>query len=135
ERTAKAVARPMMLFSRFMSPFISIFNGTANALLRIFGVKPASDQGGHSPEDIRFLVMQAPARGPLDESDRAMLAGVLDFHEKKARDVMRPRTDVVALDIESTEQEVWEVLRRERYSRYPVFRESLDAVKGVLRAM
>jgi len=42
ERTAKAVARPMMLFSRFMSPFISIFNGTANALLRIFGVKPAA---------------------------------------------------------------------------------------------
>ena len=134
EKTAKAVARPMMLFSRVMSPFISIFNGAANALLRLFGVKPASDQEGHSPEEIRFLVMQAHARGTLDESDRAMLAGVLDFHEKKARDVMRPRTDVVALDIESTEQEVWEVLRRERYSRYPVFRESLDDVTGVFLA-
>ena len=63
-----------------------------------------------------------------------MLAGVLDFHEKKARDVMRPRTDVVALDIEATEQEVWEVLRRERYSRYPVYRESLDDVVGVFLA-
>jgi CBS domain containing-hemolysin-like protein len=78
--------------------------------------------------------MQAHAHGTLDESDRAMLAGVLDFHEKKARDVMRPRTDVVALDIEATEQEVWEVLRRERYSRYPVFRESLDDVIGVFLA-
>src|SRR5437763_9618253 len=58
----------------------------------------------------------------------------LDFHEKKARDVMRPRTDVVALDIEATEQEVWEVLRRERYSRYPVYRESLDDVVGVFLA-
>jgi CBS domain containing-hemolysin-like protein len=134
EKTAKAIARPMMFFSRVMSPFISIFNGAANALLRIFGVKPSSDQEGHSPEEIRFLVMQAHARGTLDESDRAMLAGVLDFHEKKARDVMRPRTDVVALDIESTEQEVWEVLRRERYSRYPVYRESLDDVVGVFLA-
>jgi len=134
EKTAKAIARPLMVFSRFMSPFIWMFNGAANALLRIIGVEPASDQEGHSPDEIRFLVMQAHARGTLDESDRAMLAGVLDFHEKKARDVMRPRTEVVALDVEATEQEVWEILRRERYSRYPVYRESLDDVIGVFLA-
>lgn len=134
EKTARAIARPLMVFSRIMSPFIWIFNGAANGILRVFGVEPASDEEGHSPEEIRFMVMQAHARGTLDESDRAMLAGVLDFHEKKARDVMRPRTDVVALDVESSEQEVWEVLRRERYSRYPVYRESLDDVIGVFLA-
>ena len=134
ERTAKAIARPLLVFSRFMSPLIWLFNGAANGLLRIFGIEPASDQEGHSPEEIRFLVMQAHAHGTLDESDRAMLAGVLDFHEKKARDVMRPRTDIVALDVESTESEVWEVLRRERYSRYPVYRDSLDDVTGVFLA-
>src|SRR5204862_7821300 len=75
------------------------------------------------------------ARGTLDESGVAVLAGVLDFHDHKARAVMRPRTDVVALDIISTEEEVWEVLRRERYSRYPVYRESLDDVVGVFLAM
>jgi CBS domain containing-hemolysin-like protein len=134
EKTARAVVRPLLVFSRVMSPFIWIFNGAANSLLRIFGVEPVNDPEGHSPDEIRFLVMQAHARGTLDESDRAMLAGVLDFHEKKARDVMRPRTDVVALDIEASEEEVWEILRRERYSRYPVFRESLDDVTGVFLA-
>jgi len=134
EKTARAIARPLMVFSRFLSPFIWLFNGAANGLLRLVGIDPFTDEAGHSPEEIRFLVMQAHARGTLDESDRAMLAGVLDFHEKKARDVMRPRTDVVALDIEATEQEVWEVLRRERYSRYPVYRESLDDVVGVFLA-
>lgn len=134
EATARAVVRPLMLFSRFMSPFIWLFNGAANSLLRVFGIKLGSSEEGHSPEEIRFLVMQAHARGTLDESDRAMLAGVLDFHEKKARDVMRPRTEVVALDVEATEDEVWEVLRRERYSRYPVYRDSLDDVIGVFLA-
>jgi CBS domain containing-hemolysin-like protein len=134
EKTARSVIRPLMVFSRFMSPFIWLFNGAANSLLKVLGIKLASDETGHSPEEIRFLVMQAHARGTLDESDRAMLAGVLDFHEKKARDVMRPRTDVVALDVEATEQEVWEVLRRERYSRYPVYRDSLDDVIGVFIA-
>jgi CBS domain containing-hemolysin-like protein len=134
EKTARAVVRPLLVFSRVMSPFIWIFNGAANFLLRIVGVEPVNDPEGHSPDEIRFLVMQAHARGTLDESDRAMLAGVLDFHEKKARDVMRPRTEVVALDIEATEEEVWEILRRERYSRYPVYRESLDDVTGVFLA-
>jgi CBS domain containing-hemolysin-like protein len=134
ERTARAIARPLVVFSRVMSPFIWLFNGAAKGLLQLLGVEPASDEEGHTPEEIRFMVMQAHARGTLDDSDRAMLAGVLDFHEKKARDVMRPRTDVVALDIDATEEEVWEVLRRERYSRYPVYRESLDDVIGVFLA-
>jgi len=134
EKTARAVVRPLLVFSRVMSPFIWVFNGAANSLLRLFGVEPINDPEGHSPDEIRFLVMQAHARGTLDESDRAMLAGVLDFHEKKARDVMRPRTEVVALDIEATEEEVWEILRRERYSRYPVYRDSLDDVTGVFLA-
>jgi CBS domain containing-hemolysin-like protein len=134
EKTARAVVTPLMVFSRFMSPFIWLFNGAANSILRLFGIEPTRDHSGHSPEEIRFLVMQAHAHGTLNETDRAMLAGVLDFHDKKARDVMRPRTDVIALDIEATEQEVWEVLRRERYSRYPVYRESLDDVIGVFLA-
>jgi CBS domain containing-hemolysin-like protein len=134
EKTARAVVRPLMFFSRIMSPMIWLFNGTANWLLKLVGIHPGSEVSGHSPSEIRFLVMQAHARGTLDESDRAMLAGVLDFHEKKARDVMRPRTEVVALDVEANEEEVWEVLRRERYSRYPVYRESLDDVIGVFLA-
>src|SRR2546423_13840736 len=85
ERTAKAVARPLLVFSRFMSPLIWLFNGTANGLLRILGIEPATDHEGHSPEEIRFLVMQAHAHGTLDESDRAMLAGGPGFLEKKAR--------------------------------------------------
>jgi len=78
--------------------------------------------------------MQARAYGRLNESDTAMLAGVLDFHHKKARDVMRPRTEVVALDIDSSEDEVRRIVKEERYSRYPVIRESLDDVVGVFLA-
>jgi len=67
-------------------------------------------------------------------TDTAMLAGVFDFHHKKARDVMRPRTEVVALDIDSSEEEVRAIVKEERYSRYPVIRESLDDVVGVFLA-
>jgi magnesium and cobalt transporter len=63
-----------------------------------------------------------------------MLAGVFDFHQKRARDVMRPRTEVVAIPVEATEQEVRDLVYRERYSRYPVFEETLDNVVGIFVA-
>ncbi len=135
EKVAKVVTAPLVVFSRGMMPFIYVFNGAANMILRIFGVTPVSELHSiHSPEELRLLVMQSHAHGALDESDRAMLAGVFDFHNKTAVDVMRPRTEIVALDVTATTEEVWETLRTERYSRYPVYRESLDDVVGVFLA-
>lgn len=134
EKVSKVIVTPLKIFSRVMSPMIWFFNGTANNFLRLFGIAPASEAQSHSADELRLLVMQARAHGTLDESDSAMLAGVFDFHEKKARDVMRPRTDVVALSITATEEEVWRIVREERYSRYPVYRESLDDVIGVFLA-
>ena len=135
EEISKIIARPLMLFATVMSPFIWVLNGAANKLLRLFGVEPVNEaHRAHSPEELRLLVMQSRAHGSLDESDSAMLAGVFDFHEKRARDVMRPRTEVAAIPIEASEEEVWEVVRKERYSRYPVYRDSLDDVEGVFLA-
>jgi magnesium and cobalt exporter, CNNM family len=135
EGVSRYLVVPLMVFAKVMSPAISVLYGAANVLLRRFGISPQSDAHHvHSPEELRLLVMQARAHGTLDETDSAMLAGVFDFHEKKAYDVMRPRTEVAALDIDSTEEEVWAVVRRERYSRYPVYRETLDDVAGVFLA-
>ena len=135
ERVSRMVTRPLVVFSRVMSPFIDMLNGTANALLKVLGVQAASEGGQvHSPEELRLLVMQARAHGTLDESDSAMLAGVFDFHNKKAHDVMRPRTDMVAIADDISLDELVQTLRRERYSRYPVFRETPDDIVGVFLA-
>jgi CBS domain containing-hemolysin-like protein len=135
ERVSRQVAGPLILFSRATSPIIWLLNSVATWLLRLVGVAPMSESGHiHSPEELRLLVMQSRAHGVLDESDSAMLAGVFDFHEKKAYDVMRPRTEVAALHVDATEDEVWEVVRTERYSRYPVYGESLDDIIGVFLA-
>ena len=136
EATSRYLVIPLMVFAKVMSPAIAILYGAATWLMKKFGLSLQSEaqQHVHSPEELRLLVMQARAHGTLDETDSAMLAGVFDFHEKKAYDVMRPRTDVAALDIESTVEEVWAVVRQERYSRYPVYRETLDDVLGVFLA-
>ena len=135
EAVSKVVARPLMLFSTLAYPLTWVLNGASNRLLRALGVQPASERElVHSPEELRLLVMHSREHGTLNEADTAMLAGVFDFHDKKARDVMRPRTEIVALSDDATEDEVWQTVRKERYSRYPVYRESLDDVVGVFLA-
>lgn len=135
EGVSKLVARPLVAFATLMRPFIAVLNGAANALLRLLGIRPRSKRDmAHSPEELRLLVMQSRAQGVLDETDSKMLAGVFDFHEKRARDVMRPRTEIIAVAIDASENEVWTLMRSERYSRYPVYQGSLDDVTGVLVA-
>lgn len=135
EAVSRVVVRPLMLFSRIMSPFIGVLNATANKLLSWFGVRPTGEgEHVHSPEELRLLVMQARAHGTLEESDSAMLAGVFDFHNKKAHDVMRPRTEMVALSVDVELDALVASLRRERYSRYPVYRDTTDDIVGVFLA-
>jgi CBS domain containing-hemolysin-like protein len=135
EQVSKIVARPLIVFSNIAYPAIWVLNGAANALLRMFRIQPVSElEHVHSPDELRLLVTQSAERGQLNETDTAMLAGVFDFHEKKARDVMRPRTEIVALPLEATADEVWDVVRRERYSRYPVYSDTMDDVTGVFLA-
>jgi CBS domain containing-hemolysin-like protein len=135
EMVSKLVARPLILFSNVAYPAIWVLNGAANMLLRLFRIEPVKElEHIHSPDELRFMVTQSAEHGRLNAADTAMISGVFDFHEKKARDVMRPRTGVVAMAMDTPVSEIWSVLRSERYSRYPVFGDSLDDVQGVFVA-
>jgi CBS domain containing-hemolysin-like protein len=135
EMVSKLVAKPLIVFSNVAYPAIWVLNGAANVLLRLFRIEPVKElEHAHSAEELRLLIMQAAALGKLHTTDSAMIAGIFDFHEKRARDVMRPRTEVAALWVDASEEEIWQVLRSERYSRYPVYRESPDDVIGVFVA-
>ena len=135
EGVSRWVARPLIVFATITYPAIWVLNSAAALMLRLTGMRPMSEsERVHSPDELRLLVLQSRAHGVLDATDSAMLAGVFDFHSKKARDVMRPRTEIVALDVGSTEPELRELLRRERYSRYPVYEGTLDNVIGVFLA-
>jgi len=135
ESTSRWLVRPLRWFAKLALPVTWLLNGAANFLLKILGVTQVTDsERAHSPEELRLLVTQTRAHGMINESDAQMLAGVFDFHQKKARDVMRPRTEIVAIPATATQEEVWAVVRQERYSRYPVYGEDLDDLVGVFLA-
>jgi len=127
------VAAPLMGFAWVMTPAIWVLNGTANRLLRLIGIRPPGEHERlHSPEEIRMLVEQSQQAGALHTGDARLLAGVFEFTEKTAEEVMTPRTEMVALEAELTVSEAADRVAEAGRSRYPVYRGSLDDIVGVV---
>ena len=135
ERMTRHIVHPLRLFALLVTPFTLLLNASASAVLRVLRVKlPTGRSAVHSPEELELIVRQALEEGKFSETDREVLQGVFVFQKKKARDVMRPRTKVTAVWKGATEEELWETLRAEGYSRYPVYGETPDDVVGVFLA-
>lgn len=135
EQTSRWVAQPLILFTTATNPFIWLLNGTANAILRLFGARaPTERERVHSPEEIMMLVEQTRQTGGLGPQDARMIEGVFEFTEKTAREVMTPRTQMVALPVDLTLEEAADQVAVAGRSRYPVSGESLDDIVGVVHA-
>ena len=133
EKFAKFLAPLLMLFAWIMSPFIWVLHRSANGLLKVMGQPGAgSEEAVHSPEELRLLVEQSQEGGALQSSDAEMIDAVFEFSEKNAREVMTPRTEIVAFDVDAPLQEVLRIVEETQFSRYPVFEESIDNIIGLV---
>jgi CBS domain containing-hemolysin-like protein len=133
EKVSSWVVVPLMGFNWVMAGPIKLLNGTANALLRLFRIKPPTGhERVHSPDEIRMLVEQSQEWGSLGKEDARMLEGVFEFSEKTAEDVMTPRTDVVAIAGDATAEAAADVAAEARRSRYPVYNDTLDEITGIV---
>jgi magnesium and cobalt exporter, CNNM family len=130
ERMAVWLAVPLDWLGRITYPLVWVLQKSANAIARLFGVKPApAGLTMHTEEDIRLIVAQTEE---IEQAEEEMLYKVFDFADKEAHDVMVPRPEVVALSVELPPQEALAAVIDSPYTRYPVYRDSLDDVIGIL---
>ncbi len=134
EGVARWLAGPLGIFKRVFSPLISVLNGTANRLVGLFGIRPASEMElGASGEDLRALVEHGRSHSTLDPGEAHMLAGVFELHENEARNVMTPIPAVVTIDIDDTVEVALRRCTSSGHTRLPVTEDrSTDKIKGVL---
>ncbi len=115
----------------------------ANAFVRAFGIPPASEtEETHSEQELRMIIGQSTRQGVLKEDEEGMLNAVIQLEETRAREIMVPRPNVVALPAEMGLRELVSVAAAGAYTRYPIFEDgSIDRVigavhvKDVLRAI
>jgi CBS domain containing-hemolysin-like protein len=128
------VAYPLVWFYRISYPFVLALNWSSQWLLRQVGLETASEaEPTHSEDELRLLFGAVRARGGAVSLRREILLNALDLRHRLAREVMRPRQEIVALDTEASIAECLDVAEKTRYSRFPLCEGGdLDKMLGVI---
>jgi putative hemolysin len=133
EGTALAVAWPVRAFFVVFRPLIWFLQRSTELVLRALGHEPpGAETEVHSEAELRMLVSQSTEHGEIEAQEQEMLYKVFDFADKEAHDVMVPRPEVVALSVDLPPEQCLEAVMDSPFTRYPVYRESLDNVLGIL---
>ncbi|HLF83158.1 MAG TPA: hemolysin family protein [Blastocatellia bacterium] len=133
EAVALAVARPMEIFYRIFKAPIWLLNHSGSRMLRWFGFKSTAEHtAAYTEEELRQLVGLSHKSGHLIEDERQLIYNVFDFTDATVESVMVPRTEIEALDAELSPAEMLDVFEQTRYSRMPIYRDSLDNIIGIV---
>jgi CBS domain containing-hemolysin-like protein len=125
-------AYPLDLFYRVMYPFIALVNGSANAILRVAGIRPNDEVNVHSEEELKMLVAVSTRKGVLQESERVIVGRAMEFADRIVRQVMVPRTEIVAVSDDTPVADILITARQHRFSRFPVYQDDLDHIIGIV---
>ncbi|ASS89867.1 hemolysin family protein [Aeribacillus pallidus] len=126
-------ARPLVLFYKIMYPFIWALNGSARGIIRLFGLKPASEHElAHSEEELRLILSESYKSGEINQTEYKYVNNIFTFDDRIAKEIMVPRTEIVALDKNKTIKENLEIIKKEKFTRYPVIDGDKDHVIGLI---
>lgn len=122
---------PLLFFYRLFLPVIWLLNNAANLLLRLIGVKPASEHdAAHTEEEIRILMNESAKSGIIDKEEMTLFDNVFEFSDRVAREVMLPRTDMDCMFVNLPFEENMKLAYRVKHTRYPVGVEDKDQIIG-----
>lgn len=135
EQVASLVIIPLNLFQRLTYPFVWLLNRSGNLVLRLMRLKPsASNSMVGSAEELKLIVEASSKEGVLDASEGEIISQILDLEETPVRAIMVPRVEMVTISADATLREFWNTAREHRYSRVPVFRDTVDNIIGIAYA-
>lgn len=135
ENTTYAVAYPLRFFYLVFRPFIWVLNGIANFVLRLFGLSQVSENETYTRDELKLLVDQAHESGSEDSVEDVgynIIRNAFDFSGRTVRQVMVPRTQMVAIDLDDITSDMLEHVIEEGYSRIPCFQKNVDDIVGVI---
>ncbi|MDQ6419003.1 hemolysin family protein [Paenibacillus sp. LHD-117] len=126
-------AKPIIFFHKLMFPFIWLLNGSANALVRMFGLKPMKEhEEAHTEEEIQIILNESFQSGMINNTEYGYVSRIFAFDELLAKEIMVPRTDMICLYTNNSLKENLEIIRKEQYTRFPVALESKDNIVGMI---
>lgn len=132
EKIAMLSIGPILFLSKITSPFVKFLTFSTNTVVKLFGIDPNKENEEVTEEEIRMLIDVGEEKGTIDEEEKRMLHNVFEFDNKIVSDIMTHRTNINAFSIDSTLKEIVSVVEKEKYTRYPVYKENIDEIVGIL---
>ncbi|HEX7066180.1 MAG TPA: hemolysin family protein, partial [Bacillales bacterium] len=133
EKTALLIARPLIGFHLLLFPFIWILNASSNLVTRLFGVNPAEDdEMVHSEEELRFILSESYQGGEINQAEYRYVNKIFEFDDRMAKEIMVPRTEMITLYKDRPFSENMEILRKNKFTRYPVADGEKDRIVGLV---
>jgi len=134
ETVGLLTARTIDLFSKISAIFVKLLTFSTNLVLAPFGRKPFTERAYVTEEEVKMLIKEGGKRGVFDPGEERLLQSVFEFTDMCAKEVMVPETQMVAIRIDRTHQEIRTFIEEEQFSRYPVYGKDLHDIRGILHA-
>ncbi len=126
------VVKPLTWLSKISMPFVKLLTLSTNTLVRLMGVDPYADREQVTEEEIRMMVDVGNENGTIQESEKMMINNIFEFDNKSVSDIMTNRRNIVGIPIEMKLSDVVKLVHDEKYTRFPVYEQSIDHIIGIL---
>lgn len=132
DRIAVVVAPALLVFYRVTEAFVAVIEKSAAGISRLIGLKNTQSGGGHSAEELKFIISSSRHEGHLRELEESIIHRVLDLGDIYAREIMVPRNAIVSVPLDASLPQILRAFMEHQYSRLPVYEQQPERIVGVI---
>jgi putative hemolysin len=132
DRLAVLAAPALLVFYRLSQPFVVVIERSSALILRAFGLGQGHAHGGHSPEELKYIVQSSRHEGHLQDFEQGAIQRLIEVGGYSAREIMTPRHNIVSLPVDASLEQVLSVMTEHKFARIPVYEERPEQITGIV---
>jgi putative hemolysin len=132
DRLAVLAAPALLFFYRLSQPFVIVIERSSALILRALGLGMGHAHGGHTPEELKYIVQSSRHEGHLQQFEQDAIQRLIEVGEYSAREIMTPRHSIVSLPVDASLEQVLSVMATDKYARVPIYEDRPEQIIGIL---
>lgn len=132
DRMAVLAAPALLIFYRLSQPFVVVIERSSALVLRVLGLSSGHARGGHTPEELKYIIQSSHREGHLQEFQLEAIQRLIDLSDYTAREIMTPRPNIVSLPVDAELDLVLSVMAEHKFTRVPVYEDRPEQIIGVV---
>jgi putative hemolysin len=132
DRIAVLAAPVLLVFYRLSQPFVVIIERSSALILRILGLATGHARGGHTPEELKYIIQSSRHEGHLEQFEQDAIQRLIELSEYSAREIMTPRHSIVSLPVDADLERVLSLMAEHKFTRVPIYEDRPEQIIGIV---